>query len=306
MRVARLYRSTHGRSAAVVPLNLRPQWTIRARAYFTDLKPSMGFMSISGEDDFFQSDRASAQRHNVPSVAMVFGDCLRQWSLDVDLPVVVQPSTCPQFRWPYRASLSARLMFGKTPAERGIAWYDFMYVQAGRRDASLLIGWSEVATHNRFVLDHGGKVFNQTAPVIKLASDASEDSYLELLGLLNSSSACFWMKQICFPKGGDTVGKEGARIRKLLWDVYYAFDGTKLKQFPMPEERPLAITKLIQTEADARSAILPDRLCFGKVPNRPQLGAARDQSSASLARMIAFQEELDWQCYRLYGASMKT
>ena len=41
-----------------------------------------------------------------------------------------------------------------------------------------------VATHNHFVLDRGGKVFKQTAPVIKLPEGATEDEHLALLGIL--------------------------------------------------------------------------------------------------------------------------
>ena len=36
----------------------------------------------------------------------------------------------------------------------------------------------------------------RSAPVIKLPPDATEDEHLALLGLLNSSTACFWMKQV--------------------------------------------------------------------------------------------------------------
>lgn len=48
-----------------------------------------------------------------------------------------------------------------------------------------------VASHNHFVLDRGGKVFTQSAPVIKLPPGATEDDHLTLLRLLNSSTACF-------------------------------------------------------------------------------------------------------------------
>ena len=69
------------------------------------------------------------------------------------------------------------------------------------------IAFAEVATHNHFVLDRGGKVFKQTAPVIKLPEGASEDDHLALLGVLNSSTACFWLKQVCHDKGGSGVGR---------------------------------------------------------------------------------------------------
>ena len=51
-----------------------------------------------------------------------------------------------------------------------------------------------VATHNHFVLDRGGRVFKQTAPVIKLPESATLEDHLDLLGLLNSSTLGFWMK----------------------------------------------------------------------------------------------------------------
>ena len=65
----------------------------------------------------------------------------------------------------------------------------------------LSIAFAFVATHNHFVLDRGGKVFKQSAPIIKLPADATEDDHLALLGLLNSSTACFWMKQVIHDKG---------------------------------------------------------------------------------------------------------
>ena len=59
------------------------------------------------------------------------------------------------------------------------------------------ITFAEVATHNHFCLDRGQKVFNQTAPVIKMPQSATEDDHYGLTGLLNSSAVCFWLKQMC-------------------------------------------------------------------------------------------------------------
>ena len=68
-----------------------------------------------------------------------------------------------------------------------------------------------MATHNHFVLDRGGKVFKQTAPVIKLPEGATEDDHLALLGVLNSSTACFWLKQVSHDKGNGGIGGGIAR-----------------------------------------------------------------------------------------------
>src|SRR6478672_630565 len=56
-------------------------------------------------------------------------------------------------------------------------------------DPTRSIVFSEMATNNHFVLDRGGKTFKNSAPVIKLASNATETDHLVLLGLLNSSTA---------------------------------------------------------------------------------------------------------------------
>ena len=84
-----------------------------------------------------------------------------------------------------------------------------------------------VATHNHFVLDRGGKVFNRSAPVIKLPEGATEDDHLELLGILNSSTACFWLKQVSHDQGNgaveaglpDTLGKISTNYRQLGWNI---------------------------------------------------------------------------------------
>ena len=83
-----------------------------------------------------------------------------------------------------------------------MTWYEWHQASITRAiRAPLSIAFAFVATHNHFVLDRGGKVFKQSAPIIKLPADATEDDHLALLGLLNSSTACFWMKQVFQTKG---------------------------------------------------------------------------------------------------------
>ena len=168
-------------------------------------------------------------------------------------------------------------------------------------DTPLSITFAEVATHNHFVLDRGGKVFKQTAPVIKLPADATEADHLSLLGVLDSSVACFWMKQVFYLKGGDKVGQDGARVRKSLWDERIQISGTGLKHFPLPASRPTALATALDRLAAERQAHLPAQLA-DRFPMAPaELDAHRDAATTLLARMVALQEELDWECYRLYS-----
>ncbi|MEQ9065689.1 MAG: SAM-dependent methyltransferase, partial [Gimesia chilikensis] len=119
------------------------------------------------------------------------------------------------FLWPWRTTLTERTTFSGNMSDAGRDWWEYQQFTEFPYRAPLSITFGEIATHNHFVLDRGGKVFNQTAPVVKLPTKSTESDYLELLGLLNSSTACFWLKQVCFPKGGDHVGTEGARVTKV-------------------------------------------------------------------------------------------
>jgi hypothetical protein len=230
----------------------------------------------------------------------ITGEDTRDWAILPKSEVFIPENNPPKPLWAFRTTLSNRMSFGETQLERGLAWWDYGMVVASRLQPPL-IAFGCVATHNHFVLDRSGRAFNRHAPVIKLFAKTSEAEGLELLGLLNSSAACFWLKQVNYPKGGDHVGTEGARVTKNQWEERYEFDTTKLKQFPVPAVRPLALTKLIQSAVDERYELLPEKLCLAGVPTRSQLDAARSEMSILLARMVALQEELDWQCYRLYG-----
>src|SRR5208337_4042186 len=98
-------------------------------------------------------------------------------------------------------------MFGsKTKVQSGLKWFEFGRLTSEKLRTPLSIVFAFVATHNHFVLDRGGKAFNRSAPIIKLPANATEDDHLALLGLLNSSTACFWLKQIMTDKGNGGIG----------------------------------------------------------------------------------------------------
>ena len=79
--------------------------------------------------------------------------------------------------------------------------------------------------------------FSTSAPIIKLPADATEDDHLALLGLLNSSTACFWMKQT-FHNKGSTVDQHGARRRELIGRTFMSLLGQGFSDFLLPEPKP--------------------------------------------------------------------
>ncbi len=174
-------------------------------------------------------------------------------------------------------------------------WY--RWVPAKYR-TPLSITWAEVATHNHFVLDRGGKVFKQTAPVIKLPEGATERDHLWLLGLLNSSTGCFWLKQVCHSKG---VGGIGGGIGDEEWEPRYAFNATKLEQFPLPNGSPVELATRLDALAAEFQLVRPSVVTAAGVATRTALDAARAGWERIRSEMISAQEELDWEVYGLYG-----
>jgi serine/threonine protein kinase len=241
----------------------------------------------------------------------VRGEDCRDWMLSADEGILfpfdadfvqwASVPTTPTFAWFWslRTTLWNRTTFGGgTYRTRGRPWYDYHQFPIARARTPLTITFAFVQTHNHFVFDRGGKVFNRSAPVIKLPAGASEDDHLGILGLLNSSTACFWIKQVCHNKGGQGVN-EGVKAE--AWERFLEVTGTRLEPFPLAANPPLDLARALDTEAQRLAANLPDAVCARTVPSRDSLDIARVAVAAGRARMIALQEDLDWRCYRLYG-----
>jgi hypothetical protein len=147
-------------------------------------------------------------------------------------------------------------------------------------------------------------VFNRTAPIIKLPEDATEEDHLALLGYLNSSTACFWLKQVCADKG---VGGIGGGIGDEMWEPRYEFDGSKIGKVPLTKGGEIwRATKAVDELARRRMALSPAQR-ISDYNNAGQFNLARDLELAEvesldlLARMVSLQEELDWMVYEAFG-----
>ena len=278
-----------------------------------DRGTGIGFTAITAEDDaFFVPDVATIKRVGVErSRPMGTGDVVRDfatrpdvetvWPYDAELRVVDLASNpgMAKFFWPNRRVMQRRKRFG-TPVERiaSLQWYEFGELYREKLRPALRIPFAFVATHNHFVLDRGGKVFKQSAPVIKLPEGATEADHLALLGVLNSSTGCFWLKQVSHGKGNGGVN-EGYRGDE--WEEFFEFTGTKLDQFPLPADLPLEFGRQLDSLAQQLSAFEPTAVCASSTPTRSRLDAARGEHARIRSRMIAIQEELDWDVYRRYG-----
>lgn len=274
-------------------------------------------------DDVFELPTNTPARAGIPSFEIRrygLGQDVRDWSLSPHQEILfpydsrlnaVGSRFLLGFLWPWRALLIGRIAFGKSQEQHGLAWFEYSMFFRGRIKSNPAVVFSDVATHNHFVLDRASTPTNSHAPVINLPAGASEDDHLALVGLLNSASACFWMKQVFYDKGGGGIS-EGVKAEH--WERFFEHDGTKLKQLPVPWEAEgtenslrvavMAVARDIDTLAQARANLLPDAILGADGSTdftRAQLDEARKQADLMLQRMIALQEELDWLVYRAYG-----
>lgn len=280
-----------------------------ATARLADGEVVIGRTTHTGLDEAFYRPNGYAKRHDIEDhVPVVLGDGVRDYSIRADndtlfpydergLPAVAGQSFLRDM-WPYRVSLQRRVDFGQTPEQRGLRWFDHSMFFPKRYANPMSIAHAEVATHNHFVLDRGGKVFKQTAPVIKLPSGATEDDHFKLLSILNSSTACFWLKQVCQRKGGDADQP---------WARTYQFNATSVSGLPIPSVQHAEIARKLDQLAARRDEGSPRRavekwLTGPRVISLAEaMRLSREVYVSASKLMVYWQEELDWQVYESYG-----
>src|SRR5712691_1355704 len=285
-----------------------------SKTRLSDRDATIGRTTHTGADECFYRPRHSmvTQRLLDGSVPVVLGEDVRDYMIEAptwtlfpyDRQGGPRDPDIHFFKaiWPLRTVMSRRVDYQQTLAERGLRWFDHSMFFPARFRVALSIAFAFVATHNHFVLDRGGKVFKQSAPVIKLPKGASEDDHLALLGVLNSSTACFWLKQNSQAKAGTSnTSGGGDRWSPEPWFERYEFTGTTLEDFPLPGSLPLDRPRYLDTCAQEMSALTPVVVTRDLIPTRVGFTSAESTTEALRRRMIAFQEELDWEVYQLYG-----
>jgi hypothetical protein len=197
----------------------------------SQLTEAIGFMCITGEDNCLLAPINSNKRNSKINVLPLGdGESLRNWLCESQQEILwdcdlrgnrlneKDLTNHITYLWSYKTSLRDRKLFGTPIEHKGLKWWTNREIYKDKFATPLSIAFAFVATHNHFILDRGGKVFNRSTPVIKLPAEATEDDHLALVGLLNSSTACFWGRQTFFPKGGYGSGK---------WEERLEWDGTK-------------------------------------------------------------------------------
>jgi hypothetical protein len=289
--------------------------TVEAGPQLSTRTVRIGYYAATGSDDIFVASPEVFRRvgaEDDPTITIVTGSEVRDWAVapqacaffpgeDAAHPIDITqfPGHVRRF-WPYRTTLRNRTISRMT--QPGTAarqtWYGWHQV-ATRPEAhpwSLTFPW--VATHQHFVVLREGIGPLQSAPVVKLPRAASHDMFFDLEALLNSSIACFWLKQYSQSKGAP---KADQLRPEEPWERFYEFTSTTLEKFPLPLMLPQGFGRELDGMAQQLAATEPTAVCAGGTPSRERLDAACAEYERIRGRMVAVQEELDWDVYRLYG-----
>ncbi len=261
----------------------------------TRIVPPIGRAVRVGEEEAFVFDPAHARRSRVASNQFrgyLEGEFIRDWSSHCEslvwYPYAPESHDSEMVRclWPWKATLLNRATFQGNMEDAGRRWFEYMQHTPSAYRTPLSIAFAFVATHNHFVLDRGGQVFKQTAPVIKLSTAGNESDHFALLGVLNSSVACFWARDTFFPRGGFSEGK---------WEERMNWNGTPMEKLPIPAQQPTQLPTALVKYSTALQAQSPAAtLASWGGPEsgdlRPWLASARDLATSHRRKLIAWQE----------------
>jgi hypothetical protein len=276
----------------------------------------------TGADDVYFAPKGCIRRFGVKQrnvISAIKGEDVRDWTIvetqealfpyDADLsPCQPLPGEVAKYVWPVRSVLRARRELGGTHEEIGLTWFEWSRFHPERLRATSKMGTANIATHMHCAVDRGFRVFDVTGPLIKLPDSIDENEQVAITGILNSSTCCFWLKQVCHNKGS-TVDQRGARQRTAPFEDFFVYNSTKLNKVPLPNGRPQEVSRQLEAHSREIRRVEPTAVMntyLSKVdglPLRSVLGEAETNTRFIRGNMIRLQDDLDWQCYQLYGLS---
>ena len=271
-----------------------------------DVADAVGYGTNIGEDDAFVSEerryfdrmRASSGTRPMPA-----GEQIRDYVFQ-ELPVALYPysnaghfdppENANEHYWRLRTVLRNVLFHRKTHEQRGLDWRQYAIVVADKSNRRRALLYAFVATHNHFAFDRSGFLSTKSAPGVYLPASATDKQYLELLGVVASSVACFWLRNSTYLTGGSGDA----------WSMRGQFSATTLEKLPLPERRAHELSERMDSLVQRLARESPN----AKLKQTVQGIALHDivSQAESISRrirceMISIQEDLDWQNYLQFG-----
>ncbi|GAB3727553.1 BREX-2 system adenine-specific DNA-methyltransferase PglX [Nocardiopsis nanhaiensis] len=283
--------------------------SLRSPRTLGDQVQRIGYVASTGADDLFTASPASMHRwggEDSATIDIITGSEVRDWQARseqvaffprdrTDRSRLVDIDDLPGHRrrlWPYRTPLEDRLR------TTGKAWYDWHQLTANQDASPWSIIFPWVASHPHFALRKADNAPLNSAPVIELPLSVSEEDVLGLLGALNSSVACFWLKQVSNAKGNP---REGQLRSGDTWDTIYEFTATRMRDLPLPSQTDTELPRRLDALACQLQEISAQVADSASVPAGDRIAQLGREWNDTLRRMVLLQEELDWRLYEAYG-----
>lgn len=309
------------------------------------LAKDMGYSLQTNADQVFCVPEDYARRLRIPHRYLrqfALGEPMRDWTIQkidyivfpydsrFDLIDLDSVPALQRYLTRYKQVLGNRKVFsGETYFQAGRHWQGYHQFSTAKHSTNELLSHAFIATHNHFIVDSSRRLFNRSAPVIQLPDEESAHTrYRILAGIMNSSTSCFCLKQVCYNKG---TGDDPVRDR-------FEYASTNIAQIPIPsdlslpapnDQRMLSLVDELTTLADhlrrqaMRTLFISEgegyhtwnRLLDGYLTphedflppfvSSRELQEARDWGielrNDTLGRMVFLQEEADWLAYEMYG-----
>jgi hypothetical protein len=287
----------------------------------SDRVARIGYYANTGSDQIFTAPpltfRRTRAENNQALIKVVTGSEVRDWiaepqyegffprTPELDPVDIEQYPRHLQRMWPFRTVLGKRPNYTtRSYFTDRRKWYDWHHIAIEHDVHPWSITFPWVATHNNFALLRDRVAPLHSAPIIRLRKEATEDDHLGLLGLLNSSAVCFWTKQHSHSKGRTVhiSAPDGeADAGGDPWSNFYEFTATMLRELPLPSRPPVKLAAELDRLARELLTVTPASVLVHGRLDPEELTVARERWHSIRPKMIALQEELDWEVYASYG-----
>jgi len=304
----------------------------------------IGAQFITGADDVYVLPPHLVRRLRISCEYLrryATGEDVRDWEVwpsalimfpyDAKLEALPEPlpSALDKFLSPYRQHLENLIISGTTPKKKtNLKWFQYRRLAKAKLDSPSNIIFPQISMYNHAYLSNHSVVFKEKAQACVPKAGLSVDTWISLAGFLNSSSALFVLKQVCFNKG---PGKHGEQDR-------YEFSGNILGKITIPKQALadspdhdclVAATRVCclhgnQSSGLSRGSLFNkageaydgwNRALPGYTSPHPLVAKPFDTAEELLAtktkikgererlhlEMMALQEEMDWLVYSAYG-----
>lgn len=310
----------------------------------TSCAEPIGAQFITGADEIYTLPLHLARRSRIPQTYLrtyATGEDVRDWQISPSAaiifpydaqtlaPLELLPEELEVFLAPHRQYLEGLIISGTTPKNAtNLKWFEYRRLARGKFTHELNLLIPQIAMYNHACLSDHSVAFKEKAQAVVFQDSVSQAAIEAVMGCLNSSTAGFWLKQVCFNKG---PGAKGEKDR-------FEFSGNILATFPIPQvlwedtalQKHLSHLSQACAERGALLRSLEFRLLFskageayepwyrglpGQVARHPSFvadfGSPEEltlqksrmliERGKLLREMVALQEEIDWVTYASYG-----